>query len=126
MYLILFVLHDISKEEDILHAWDAAGVTGMTILASTGLARVKEQRGLFEDMPLIPSLEDFLANEENTNRTFFTIVEDEELADRVVNATQAITGDLNLPNTGVLAVLPVARAYGLNRKHTEKDENINR
>ena len=46
MYMILFVLHDTSKEEDILDAWDSVGVTGITILPSTGLARVKNSAAL--------------------------------------------------------------------------------
>lgn len=53
---------------------------------------------------------------ENQNRTLFTIVATEEWVDKVIAATQAITGDLNLPNTGFLVVLPVIRAYGLDRK----------
>jgi len=32
-----------------------------------------------------------------------------------VAATQKVTGDLNLPNSGILSVLPVVRSYGLNR-----------
>ena len=35
------------------------------------------------------------------------------MIDKVVAATQEITGDLNLPNTGIL---PVALAFGLDRK----------
>jgi hypothetical protein len=33
-----------------------------------------------------------------------------------VAATQEITGDLNLPNTGILVALPVALAYVLDWK----------
>lgn len=123
MYMILFVLHDTTKLHDILRAWDQAGVTGITILASTGLARVKLHHSILEDMPLLPSLEDFFRNEENLNRTLFTIVESEDLVDLVVRVTEEITGDLNLPQTGVLAVLPVDRAYGLNRKNGNEENS---
>ena len=37
MFMILFVLHDPEKLDDILTAWEEAGVSGVTILPSTGL-----------------------------------------------------------------------------------------
>jgi nitrogen regulatory protein P-II 1 len=116
MYMIYFVLHDPNRLKDILEAWEKAGVNGITILLSTGLKRLKATDVLREDLPLIPSLEDLIQQEERTNRTLFTVVKDDEMVEKVVQATQSITGDLNNPNTGILAVLPVVKAYGLDRK----------
>jgi nitrogen regulatory protein P-II 1 len=115
-YLILFVLHDQNLMHNILESWEKAGVNGITVLFSTGLKRLQAVDVLREDLPLIPSLEDFIQQEERLNRTLITIVQDDEMVDKVVEATQSITGDLNLPNTGILTVLPVARVYGLDRK----------
>lgn len=114
--MILFVLHDPENLEGVLSAWEDAGVRGITILPSTGMARFREGLGLRDDLPLIPSLDDFSQHVQNTNRTLFTLVEGEEMVDKVVAATQKITGDLDLPNTGILAVLPLARVYGLHRR----------
>lgn len=114
-YMILFVLNDRENFENILTAWEEAGVSGITILTSTGLGRMRNS-ALREDLPLIPRLEDLFRYEEISNHTFFTIVDREELVDRVVEATQNLIGDLDMPNTGILVVLPVARAYGLHRK----------
>lgn len=36
------------------------------------------------------------------------------MVDRLIKVTQQITGGLDAPNRGVLFVLPVARAIGLN------------
>lgn len=116
MYMVLFVLHDICFMDEVLTAWEEAGVSGVTILPSTGLARLREKSTLRDDLPLIPSLEDITEHVENLNRTIFTVVDNEEMVDKVVEATQNIVGDLNLPNTGILVVIPVLRAYGLNRK----------
>jgi nitrogen regulatory protein P-II 1 len=115
-YLILFVLHEQKLMHDVLESWEKAGVNGITVLFSTGLKRLQAMDVLREDLPLIPSLEDFIQQEERLNRTLITIVQDDEMVDKVVDATQSITGDLNLPNTGILTVLPVARVYGLDRK----------
>jgi nitrogen regulatory protein PII len=116
MFMILFVLHDQNLLQDVLDAWEKAGVGGITVLFSTGLKRMQSRDVLREDLPLIPSLDDLVAQEEHFNRTLLTVVHDDAMVDAVVAATQAITGDLNLPNTGILTVLPVARAYGLDRK----------
>ncbi len=112
MYMILFVLHDTGLLEDILNAWEEVNVGGVTIYASTGLRRMKHYHGFRDDLPLLPSLSDILSHEENLNITLMTLVATDEMVDRVVDATVKITGDLNKPNTGVLAVLPVARLYG--------------
>ncbi len=116
MYMILFVLHDPACLDAVLNAWDSAGVSGITILPSTGLARFRAKGAWRDDLPLIPSLEDFREHTENLNRTLITIVKDDEMVDKVVAATESVVGDLDLPNTGILAVLPLERAYGLNRR----------
>ncbi|MEN6523842.1 MAG: P-II family nitrogen regulator [Anaerolineaceae bacterium] len=113
MYMIFFVLNDTEKLEEVLEAWNNVGVGGMTVLASTGLGRIKKYSALRDDIPLIPSLEDLLSHEEVLNRTVITLVHGEKMVDAIVDATQKITGDLNQPNTGVLAVIPVARLYGV-------------
>jgi len=115
MFLILLVLNNIDQCQDVLDAWDAAGAPGVTILPSTGLGRIRAKTGLHEDIPLMPSLEDFLQQEENLHRTLIAIVRGRELVDRIVQATQAVLGDLNQPHTGILVILPVLEAYGLDR-----------
>ncbi|MBA3074022.1 MAG: hypothetical protein FP831_10525 [Anaerolineae bacterium] len=122
MYMVMFVLHDPCFLKDVLEAWDAAGVSGVTIFPSTGLRRLQTLDVLREDIPLIPSLEDLIQQEERLNRTLFTIVDGDEMVDKVINATQSVIGDLNNPNTGILSVLPVVKTYGLNRKD-EVDED---
>ena len=116
MYLILLVLHDPGYCDEVMDAWEKAGVRGITILPSTGYARMRSKRSLMDDMPLIPSLEDFISRDEQTNRTIFTVVEGEAMVQKVVQVSQSIIGDFNEPNTGILIVLPVVQAYGLNRK----------
>lgn len=116
MYLILFVLHNTTNLQEILNAWNEAGVTGITILPSTGMCRLRKSQALREDLPLIPTLEDLLNSEEKLNRTIFSIVGSEALVDEVIKATEKIVGDLNRPNTGILAVLPTFKVHGLNRR----------
>lgn len=121
MYLILFVLHEPAKLREVMDAWTNAGVSGITVLLSSGYRKIISNDALRDDLPLILNIEDLLKNEEKSNRTLMTIVKEDSIIDKIIEVTQKITGDLSLPNTGILAVLPVARAYGLNRIY--EDEN---
>jgi len=116
MFFVLFVLHDVGACDDVLTAWDEAGVSGITILPSTGLARMRQKWGLRDDIPLFPTLADISSHEERLNRTFFTIVNDEATVDKIVAATENVVGNLDEPDTGILVVMPIMKAYGLNRK----------
>lgn len=114
-YFILHVLHNPDNLESILSSWNDAGVKGITVLRSIGFKGLSEQAALREDMPLLPTLQTVFESGETLNRTIFTVVEGEALVDKLITATEAISGDLNEPGTGILVVMPVARALGLNR-----------
>ena len=116
MYLILLVLNDPDRLEELLIAWEENGVQGATVLFSTGLGRIRELGTWRDDMPLIPSLKDFYELPENLNRTIFTIVKDETQVDGIVAATKKVVGELDEQGAGPLLVLPVARAYGMNKR----------
>lgn len=115
MYLILLVLNDPDRLEDLLIAWEEAGVPSATVLFSTGMGRIRNLEGWRDDMPLIPSLRDFYEAPENMNRTIFATADNEAQVDAVVAATYKVVGDLDKSRTGLLLVLPVTRAYGVNK-----------
>jgi nitrogen regulatory protein P-II 1 len=116
MYLILLVIDDPDQLEDLLIAWEEAGVPSATVLFSTGMGRIRQLGGWRDDMPLIPSLRDFYEAPENMNRTIFATANDEAQVDAVVAATKKIVGNLDEGETGLLLVLPVSRAYGMNKR----------
>ncbi len=118
-HMIIFIINNPDECEDILDAWEEAGVSGITILESSGLGRVRGY-GVRDDLPLMPSIQDLLRSQETRHRTIFTVVEGEEKVDAVVNATQKLIGDLDEENSGFLFVLPVSRVYGI-RRPTAKD-----
>lgn len=116
--LVVFVLNNVEHFPDVLRGWQRAGVQGVTIFESTGLAR---QQRIFErdDIPLMPSLRSMLTGRERHHRTLFAIVEDEEVVDQIIRITQEVVGDLNEPNTGILFVSPVTRVVGLDKPRRE-------
>ena len=71
------------------------------------------QGSIRDDIPMMPSLSELFRSREHRHRTIFSVVEGEEMVDRLVEITQEILGDLDKPNTGVLFVLPVLRVVGL-------------
>lgn len=114
--LIVLVLNDPGKTEDILTAWLAVGVSGATILNSRGLSHQLGRGDLRDDLPLFPSLDDLIRIREEEHRTLLAVVPDGFDVQVLVVETEKITGELDEPDTGILFTVPVTRAWGLNRK----------
>ena len=112
MKMILFVLNDPAKVQDLLNAWKEVGASGATVLFSTGMGRLHKSAALRDDLPLMPSLSDFYDNDQKLSRTMFTIIRDELVGD-IISATEKIAGDLNVPGNGILIVLPADSVHGL-------------
>ena len=114
MYLILFVLDNPDKLEELLDAWEEAGAGGATVLVSTGMHRLNAGF-IRDDIPLMPGLDDFYKRIEEYHRTLFTVVKDDQTLEKIIAATQRVVGDLNSPNTGILVVMPASQVYGLEK-----------
>jgi nitrogen regulatory protein P-II 1 len=104
-YLVVLIADNPSDCPLILDAWEEIGVTGVTILDSTGLGRVR-RAGLRDDLPLMPSLRELFQSDEVRHRTLLSVVEEQ---------AQNVIGDLDGPHTGFLFVVPVLQAYGLGK-----------
>lgn len=109
--MVLLIVAKSDRVTDILDGWEAIGVGGITILESTGLGRVR-QAAIRDDMPLMPSLSRLFQHREVRHRTLFTVVESDEMVDKLIEVTQENLGDLNDPDNGVMFVLPVSRVVG--------------
>jgi nitrogen regulatory protein P-II 1 len=110
--LIVLVVDQLEKFDAIAEAWHANGVDGLTILESTGLGR---EVAIRDDLPLIPSLRSLFEGREETHRTIMAVVSDTFNVERLFDVTEAITGPLDAPNTGIMWVVPVTKVRGLNR-----------
>jgi nitrogen regulatory protein P-II 1 len=113
--MILFVLDDPEKTMDVLEAWARVGVSGATILESSGLGRVLNTR---DDLPLIPSLRAVLSTQEREHRTFFSVLADSFDLAPLIAETELVTGPLADPHTGILIVVPVLQVVGLREGET--------
>ncbi len=115
-YLVTLVIDDINSTHEVLDAWEQAGVGGITILDSTGIARLSATQGYRDDMPLMPSLRSLLHTREEHHRTIFSIVEGEEKVEQLIEATQTVIGQLHEPDTGILFALPLSHVVGFARR----------
>ena len=109
--LLVLVIDDLEVEPDILQAWEEAGVPGVTVLDSQGSRR--EDEGDRDDLPLIVSLRTVLSAEESNNRTLFSVIDDDAVLERAIQAAQRIIGDFRRRHTGIMFVVPVSRAWGI-------------
>ncbi|MBL8096561.1 MAG: hypothetical protein JNL73_20460 [Anaerolineales bacterium] len=114
--LIVLVLDSSDQIPGVLEAWLGAGVSGVTSIDSSGLGQHVAEHGLGGDLPLIPSLAQLLRPREDPSRTLFTVVPDGFDVEGLIAATEAVTGPLDQPDTGILFVVPVTRTRGLHRR----------
>jgi nitrogen regulatory protein PII len=110
-HMVLLIVANTERCPAILDGWEAAGVAGVTILESTGLGNVR-QAAIRDDIPLMPSLSRLFQQQEIRHRTLFTVVDSEEMVERLIEITEKQLGNLNDPNNGVMFILPVSRVVG--------------
>ena len=107
MYMIMLVLDDPALLDQVLEAWEGVGIRGATIVESTGIQRLRRKnvpmRYFFQAPGLI----------EEGHLTLFVIVENEQMAQDCLRATEQIVTDLDGPNTGVFAAWPLAIVRGV-------------
>jgi len=119
--IVVAVLPSLEKSQDVLNAWEAFGVTGVTILESIGLHKLRQLRAQRDDVPLFPSLRHLLEEEEYHHRTIFVVVDDAFDLEGLIQVTEkAVGGNFNAPNSGLLFVTPVTRVLGL-RPHWTRE-----
>lgn len=119
-YLVTLVIDDIQHELEVFDAWEEAGVGGITIIESTGIARVRQKEGYRDDFPLMPSIRSFFQSREEHHRTIFSIVKGEEMVEKLIQATESVIGKLNEPSTGILFALPLSHVVGVPRRSSEQ------
>jgi hypothetical protein len=111
MHMLMFVLDDQDRLHEVLEAWEAVGVTGATIVESTGFNRERQARQVGANY--MAGINRLMGEGEQGHYTLFAIVPDEAAALRCLSSTEAIVGDLDGPNTGVLAAWPLTLVRGV-------------
>ena len=111
MYMVMFVLDDPSRLDEVLNAWEVAGISGATIMESTGINRRRQAK--LVGTSLMAGINRLMSSYEESHYTLFTIVPDESVVTRCLEAVESVIGDLNQANTGVLAAWPLSVVKGV-------------
>jgi hypothetical protein len=106
------VLDDTTRLNEVLHAWEEARVPGVTILESTGLARTLERHNA---RAAYAGFSQMFGVGRVGHNTLFAVINDIDRAEAVATRVEAILGNLNNPNTGIMFVVPVLATWGLDR-----------
>ena len=107
MYMIMFVLDDVSLLDQLLKSWSDFGIKGATIVESSGL-----HRQMIKSVPMRYSYGE-TATEETGNVTLFVMVQSEKMVNICLQVIEAVVGDLNEPNTGVFSAWPIIKTKGI-------------
>ena len=112
MQVFVFVLNRTEHLESLLQAFSDHGLRGATVLDSKGMARILHTE---DEMPIFYGLRAILEPERRSSKTIFMVLKDEQvdIARKVVNA---VTGGLDVPDSGIMFALPLTMVEGLEKK----------
>lgn len=110
MFMLVMVLDDSTRLNEVLEAWIESGVKGVTILESTGVNRVLPRDSA---SPMFAGFAQIFGSGRVGHNTLFAVIDDLEIADVAVKGTERVLGDLTKPHTGIIFALPVVKTWGL-------------
>ena len=119
MFLLVMVLDDPTRLDEVLAAWVAAGAPGVTVLESTGVHRVLTRT---EPDPAFAGFGRMFGGGKVGHNTLFAVVTDMDVAESVSEATQGLLGSLDEPNTGIVFAVPVSKVWGLPQPYAGETE----
>jgi nitrogen regulatory protein P-II 1 len=108
MQLLIAVINQEERLDDILSGFLELGITGATVIDSEGMGHV-----LSHDIPIFAGLKTLISRARPQNQTLFSVIENEEKVDAAIAMIQEVCGDLSNPATGIVFTLPVTRVAGL-------------
>ncbi len=105
--LLVVVVHDPEKLDEILSGFLEIGITGATVLQSEGMGSV-----LSEDIPIFAGLQTLVSGSRPQNRLILSVVSDDKVKP-AMEILKDVSGDLGEPATGIAFTLPVDEVFGL-------------
>jgi nitrogen regulatory protein P-II 1 len=105
--LLVAVINQIEKLDEVLSGFVELGITGATVIESEGMGRV-----LSHDVPIFAGLQTLIARSRPQNRTILSVMEDDKVAPAVA-LLEEICGDLHAPATGIVFAVPLSLARGV-------------
>ena len=108
MQLLVAVINQEEKLDEILSGFLELGITGATVIQSEGMGRV-----LSHDIPIFAGLQTLLSRSRPQNMTLFSVIDEDAKVDAAIALLQEICGNLEDPATGITFTVPLNRVVGL-------------
>lgn len=107
MQLLIAVINQEERMEEILSGFLEIGITGATLINTEGMGRL-----LASEVPIFAGLQALAGRTRPRNQTLFSVMDDEKV-DAALALLQEVCGDFSRPATGIVVTLPVNRVLGL-------------
>ncbi len=107
MKLLVLILNQVEKLEEVLEGFLEIGISGATVIDSVGMGQI-----LSQEVPIFAGLRFMFAGAESHNKTIFSVIREEKESE-VINILKKILGDLQKPGTGIIFTLPLDLVEGL-------------
>ena len=108
MQLLIAVINQEEKLDEIMSGFLELGITGATIINSEGMGRL-----LSHEIPIFAGLQTLSSRSRPKNQTIFSVIREDDKVDGALALLQEICGDLDDPATGIAFTIPVTRVVGL-------------
>ena len=108
MKLLVFVLNDQDKLDDVLAGFVEIGLNGATVVDSVGMGRI-----LSKEVPIFAGFQSLLSGSRPFNKTILAVVDDDTKIPQAIELIEEICGRFNEPGAGIAFTLPLDKVFGL-------------
>jgi nitrogen regulatory protein P-II 1 len=107
-HLLVCIVSNTAKVNEIIGRLAEIGVTGATVIDSHGTAQI-----LAEQVPVFAGFRQLLRGDREANRTILSVVRDTETLERAMDTISEACGGFSEASTGIAFAVPVTQVRGL-------------
>ena len=107
MRLLVAVINDPEKLDDVLAGFIEIGITGATVVNTEGMGHV-----LAHDIPIFAGLQTLISGSRPQNRLVLSVIRAGQTSEAIA-LLQDVCGNLESPATGIAFTIPVDEVHGL-------------
>ncbi len=108
MHLLIAVINQEERMEEILSGFVEIGITGATLISTEGMGRL-----LASEVPIFAGLQALAGRTRPRNQTLFSVIDGDEKVERALALLQEVCGSFDEPARGIAFTVPVTRVVGL-------------
>jgi len=106
--VLVAVVSDREKLEEIIEGFIEIGITGATIIDTYGMAGIVRSR-----IPIFTGFREFSSSGHNANQTIFSVIDDEDKVRKAFILLEDICGNFDTPASGIAFTIPIGIVNGL-------------